>query len=182
MWLAFFLTIFVHADILETVEARYLPPPAAPSCGLLKHRELLREKVVREHAELKGPEQLRVNHLLLNKLFMPNDTWHDESVFVQAKVKISEALALEIDRLGLDGIYLSLDAPGLRWESYSFQTPEGIHIFMDGEGHLLVTYQSYLNVLCLEKLETPVIEWVPSDLAPGRPNWHALLTTVVGVR
>jgi len=161
MWLALFFTFFVHADVLETVEARYLPPPAAPSCGLL---------------------QLRVNHLLLNKLFMPNDTWRDESVFVQAKVKISEALALEIDRLGLDGIYLSLDAPGLRWESYSFQTPEGIHIFMDGEGHLLVTYQSYLNVLCLEKLETPVIEWVPSDLAPGRPNWHALLTMVVGVR
>jgi hypothetical protein len=176
MWLAFLFSLSVHADVLETVEVRYTPPPAAPSCGLLRHREAAREKVVREHAELKGREQLRVNHLLLNKLFMPDESWHDESVYVQAKFKISDGMGMEIDRLGLDGIYFSLDAPGLRWESYSFQTPSEISIFMDGEGHLLVTYQTYLNVLCLEKLEVPVFEWVHSDLAPGRPNrrvWFA---------
>ena len=182
MWFALLFSIFVHADVLETVEVRYVPPPVAPSCGLLKQREAVREKVVREHAELKGCDQLRVNHLLLNKLFMPTEVWQDESVFVQAKVKISEDLALEIDRLGLDGIYLSLDAPGLRWESYSFQTPAGLSISMNGEGHLMVAYQTYLNVLCLEKLETPEIEWVPSALAPGRPNQHTVLTHVLPAR
>lgn len=170
MLLALFAAFFVHAEVLETVEVRYVPPPAGPSCGLLKHREAEREKVVREQAQLRGRELLRLNHLLLNKLFMPGETWRDESVFVQVKVKITDALSREIENVGLDGIYLSLDAPGLKWESYSFQTPLGMNVLVDGAGSLLLTYQIYLNVLCLDKLEVPSVEWIPAEFAPGRPN------------
>jgi len=175
MLLALFFAAFVHAEILETVEVRHLPPPAAPSCGLLRYREAEREKVVREHGELRGREILRANHLLLNKLFMPGDTWRDESVFVRVTVKISEEMNREIERLGLDGIYLSLDAPGLVWESYSFQTPNGMSVSMDGEGNLYVTYLTYQNVMCLDNPRSPVIEWIPASVAPARPNMADLL-------
>jgi hypothetical protein len=169
MLLALFTAFFVHAEVLETAEVRYLPPPAAPSCGLLRQREAERVKVIREQAHLLGRELPLVNQLLLNKLFMPGDTWRDESVFVRVAVKISDEMNREIERSGLDGIYLALDAPGLTWQSYAFQTPGGMDVSMDGEGRLLITYWTYLNVLCLEKLDRPVIEWIPASLAPARP-------------
>lgn len=172
MLLALLTAFYVHADVLETVEVRYVPPPAAPSCGLLRAREVQREKVVREQARLRGRDVLLVNQLLVNKLFMPAESWRDESVFVQAKVKMTGGLEKEIEERGLDGIYLSTDAPGLKWESYSFQTPAGMSISMDGDGYLYISYEIYLNLLCLDKLESPRVEWIPAELAPGRPNMN----------
>jgi hypothetical protein len=169
MLLALFTAFLVHAEVLETAEVRYLPPPAAPSCGLLRQRETERAKVIREQAQLRGREIPLANQLLLNKLFMPGDTWRDESVFVRVTARIPAEMSREIERLGLDGIYISLDAPGLVWQSFAFQTPDGMEVAMDGEGRLVVTYQIYLNTLCLEKLERPVIEWIPPSLAPERP-------------
>lgn len=174
MWLALLAMIFVpksvQAEILETAGAIYQPPPQAVSCQMLRHREREREKVIREQVELKGPRATLVNQLLTNKLFMPGDTWRDETVNVRVAVKITEAMSTEIERLGLDGIYLRVSAPGLTWESYAFQTPRGLDYALDEDSQLILTYMTYQNVLCLEKLDTPVVEWVPADLAPGRPN------------
>lgn len=170
MWLAFLTAISVHAEILETAGVVYQPPPQAVSCQMLRHRELEREKVIREQDELKGKKSPGVNQLLTNKLFMPGDTWRDETVNVRVAVKMTEEMIGELERVGLDGIYLRVFAPGLVWESYAFQTPRGLDYALDEENHLILTYMTYQNVLCLEKLDAPVIEWVPQAAAPGRPD------------
>ena len=163
MWFAILALWSVHAVTLPTAEVVYQPPPQAASCQMLRHRELEREKVIREQGELRGPKAPQVNQLLTNKLFMPGDTWRDETVNVRTSVVMSETMLREMERVGLDRIYLRIRAPGLIWESYAYQTPVGLDVVWDGEDRLILSYLTYQNVLCLENLFSPQIEWVPAD-------------------
>lgn len=163
MWLAILIFGQAFAGVLPVAEVIYQPPPRASSCQMLKHRELEREKVIREQRELRGPAAVEVNQLLTNKLFMPGDTWRDETVNVRMSVVMDEAMIHEMERVGLDRLYLRIRAPGLVWESYAFQTPAGFDVVWDGEDRLILNYMTYQNVLCLENLFRPQVEWVPND-------------------
>lgn len=163
MWFAILTLWSVHAEILPVVEVIYQPPPQAASCQMLKHRELEREKVIREQGELTGFKATQVNQLLTNKLFMPGDTWRDETVNVRVSIVMSERMQREMERVGLDRLYLRIRAPGLVWESYAFQTPAGLDVVWDSDNRLILNYMTYQNVLCLENLFSPQIEWVAAE-------------------
>lgn len=173
--ITFFLyTNLVQAETLQLVGMHYNYPPQTASCGLLKRRELERQKVIRElqHAAL-----LQGDNLLLNKFFMPNETWRDLSAEVVVTAKMPEPMLKEASAKGTENLYLSIEAPGFVWQSYAFQIPNEMHVDVDRETKLIrIRYLTYFNVLCLDKPQQPFIEWIPSEEAPLRPNtWDLLL-------
>ncbi len=172
--IGFFLSIsFVHAESLQLLDMHYNYPVQTASCGLLKHRERERQKVIRE---LKHAELLQGDNLLLNKLFMPGETWRDLSAEVILTVQMTEPMIQEASSIGVQNLYLSVEAPGFVWQSFAFQIPNEMHINVDVQAKFVhIRYLTYFNVLCLDKPKPPVVEWVHSKDAPTRPNTWDLL-------
>lgn len=167
--LTFFLSVFARAEGLEVVSVEYHPTPQAVSCGLLHQRELEREKVIRELAQmiksgLHGqPEAMLLsNNMLTNKLFMPNEVWRDLSAEVLVAAKISDRMLAELER-GQSFPFISVIAPGFVWESYANQLPDEMSIEIDKGNRLVrIHYAIYLNVLCSNPRDFPKIDWRPN--------------------
>lgn len=162
----------VHAETLEIVNVHYNYPEQTASCGILKHREIERQKVIRE---LKHADLLQVNNLLLNKMFMPNETWRDLSAEVVLTVKMTQPMLQEAALVGEKNMYFSVEGPGFVWQSYAFQIPDEMKIEVDKNTKLLrIRYLTYFNLLCLEQPMQPIIEWFASEEAISQPNTRDL--------
>lgn len=178
--LAILFSGFAHAEVLQVESVQYTKPAQSASCGLLKQRELERQKVIREleylqklAAKGKSAAILLGNNLLVNKLFMPNETWRDLNAQVSVTVKIPDLMMQEITASGARNLYLAVVGPGFVWQSFAFQIPPEMAVRVDTEAKLLhVQYHTYLNVICLEKLKEPRIEWIPAKDAPSQHNTY----------
>lgn len=163
-----FYANLTSAETLDLVSMHYNYPEQTASCGMLKHRELERQKVIRE---LKHADLLQANNLLLNKLFMPNETWRDLSAEVVVIAKMPEAMLQEASNIGEKKLYFSIEGPGFVWQSYAFQIPNEMRIEFDMDAKLIrFRYLTYFNVLCLEKPIQPTVEWFKADEATSQPN------------
>lgn len=181
-FLIVFLLLFnseVFAEILPLTGVQYLRPIQSASCGLLKQRELEREKVIRELEYLnklakqgKSTALLLANNLLLNKLFMPNETWRDQSARVVVQLNIPEGVVSEIAASGVGNLYLAIHGPGFVWQSFAYQIPPEMSVSVDMAAKTMqIEYLTYLNVICLgDKLVPPQVEWFPAPEAPARFN------------
>lgn len=169
---------FVHAESLQLMDVQYHYPAQSASCGILKHRELERQKVIRELEHMRKLAKqgqyaaiLQGNNLLVNKLFMPNETWRDLSVEVILTIKMTKAMIQEASTIGSGSLYLSVEAPGFIWQSYTNQIPHEMNVVLNiNESLMSIRYLTYYNVLCLDQNFVPVVQWIPSQEAPSRPN------------
>ncbi|MBX3022681.1 MAG: hypothetical protein KF799_13495 [Bdellovibrionales bacterium] len=189
---ALLLSFSAHAEDLTVSGLLLHARPGSPSCGLLKHREIEREKVLRELVELqrqsaRGQAQalLLTNTLLINRFFLDRSVWADESVLVQFVVTIPDALHAEIERVGLDHIFLSLHGPGFTWQSYAGQVPEDLAlVYMSEFRTLHVSYPIYQSELCFGALRTPEVAWIDRDTIDTSPepieNSFELVATLLG--
>lgn len=170
----------IQAEVLQLVDFRFHRPADSPSCGLLKHRERERLKVIRELEYLTKKTKdakalLLSNNLLVNKLFMPNETWRDLTGEVFSTVRIPEAMLSEILRLGAGNIFLITRGPGFIWHSFAYQLPDGMSIQIDLPNKLLhIRFLTYLNVVCLGEPAPPVVEWIPTESTPKTTSWDLI--------
>lgn len=172
-----------HSEPLELAAVSYEQPPQTASCGLLRHRELERLKVIRELNHLNKTAAksdkgalLLANNLMVNKMFMPKETWVDLEAHVAITVKIPEAMKKEIEALGLGTVFLIVDGPGFIWQSHAYQLPNEMSVHTDPDNSLLhVRYVTYLNSLCLGKISEPKVEWIPADRTSDLMNSRVLL-------
>lgn len=171
-----FFSLKSGAETLGLVDVEYTSPPAAVSCGLLRQRELERLKVIRELEHLTVTAQkgqalglLEVNNLLTNKLFMPTEDWSDEVVSVLVTVrKAGPGMERSLGQ-GFDQTFLVVRGPGFIWQSFANQLPPGMSVEDAGE-FLKIRYLTYRNVLCLDRLENPTVEWIPTEQVPDYIN------------
>ncbi len=177
-WLALLISWPAMAVELSVTGVEYFRPADMGSCGLLRARELERQKVIRELIHLNRLAQkgrtaalLEANHLLVNKLFMPDETWRDLHAEVVVTAAVPEGMRREIERVGVGQVFLSTRAPGFVWHSFIYQLPPEMAIEADvAAGVIRVRYRTYLNVLCEEPLPAPQLDWIPEAEAPTRPN------------
>lgn len=169
---ALLISMVAPAETLELTQTQYFAPTGSPSCGLLHQRDLERQKVMRELSylfkSLKQNERALVplDNLLTNKLFMPKDTWMDDSVEVAVSAAIPDDMQAEITQIGLANVFIRTDAPGFVWQSLAAQIPEDVSILQFGN-QLIVRYKTYLNSSCESPLRAPTVEWIRhEDVAP----------------
>lgn len=188
--MAFLVSLSVHATVdLHVTAVEYIQPADLGSCGLLRAREAERKKVIRELIHLnrlakKGRTSalLLANHLLVNKLFMPNETWRDLNAEVVVRATIPDEMKKEIERLGLGHVFLLTRAPGFVWQSFIYQLPPEMEIAIDPtSGSLIVRYYTYLTVLCEPNSPPPRLTWIPDGEAPSRPNSSELISELLPV-
>lgn len=186
--LAFLFSLSAHAATeLKVIDVEYIQPADLGSCGLLRAREVEREKVIRELIYLNRLAQkgrasalLHANHLLVNKLFMPKETWQDLNAEAIVSAEIPEEMKAEIGRLGIERVFLTTKAPGFVWQSFLYQTPPEMGVSVDlAAGILQVRYKTYLTVFCQPQLTAPRLVWTPEAEAPNQPNFRPLFDAVL---
>ena len=153
---------------IEVKETQYLNNEDSPSCSLLKHRHKEREKVIREiiyesEKEYTDSQEkfMRLNYLNNNKFFLDKSVWTDEVIEVSITAPVSEALKKEIDDVGFDKLFLSIDGVGVRWSSQTFNFPNEFNIQLsEDQKSLKLQYRIYQSEYCFRELTTPRVSWV----------------------
>lgn len=190
MPLLFLYAGWAQSETLELAGVEYLKPKESASCGLLRQREIERQKVIRELDHLgklaikgQGRALLQTGNLLTNKMFMPDDAWRDLNFQVTVFAKMSPAMVQEVRKDGADLLYFSIHGPGVVWQSYAYQVPSELEIEVDLTAQRLrISYPTYLNVLCSTPLSAPVVEWIPTADAPTQPNSGDLINEALAAR
>lgn len=155
------------AENLNVLDFEVRIPDKAPSCTLLKHRALERQKVIRELDHLQHNEILQLNQLLTNKLFIDKKIWQDASVPVWFSVEVPDSIAATIESKGFDNMVFSLKGAGLNWTSYSWQTPTGYELEYDPTQKIIYGHYLIYHVeLCLGDELNLEFKWIPGERIP----------------
>lgn len=162
-----------------------------PSCLLLKHRDLEREKVIRELKHIYKMTSddpiaylMESNQLVHNKLFMDKELWSAPVVKIGFHSSVSKKLADAIVQYGINQILFSIKGEGVTWTSYPHQTPNDIQFNYDQEKQLLaVEYHVYMSVLCVSDPVPLQLRWFyPGEEPVGVGNTyedHLLLNNLL---
>lgn len=179
IWALAFQMSWAQSGDLPRFKALHVDDQASthqPSCRLLKHRSLERQKLLRElQAQTKGVLTAKEtsfvfgNNLIANKAFMDMPTWTQESVQISLQFRVSPELQEAIAREGLGAQFFWIEAPGFVWQSLAGQLPEDVRIELGVDQTIEVTYMTYAEIGCevRAKLQSTAalndyqLTWVP---------------------
>lgn len=143
------------ATHLEVLKTEYRIPENSPSCQLLMHREIEREKMIRELIHLDtlsdNPDVvtlLLMNYLHTNKEFLDHELWSDETVEVSQWIATLPVLETNITEEGLDEQIFEVDALGFYWVGPVFNFPKGVIFTHLDSQTLKIEYKIYLSNYC----------------------------------
>lgn len=152
---------------LERLSTEYIMESGKvyPSCLMVKHRRLEREKVLREmrHSVDYDPlsqELLAKDNYLFNKYFLDEELWSDESIEIKnvwrAPVPLLSAIAQDRDQ-----VFFELKGDGIGWKEKLDFFPDEVSFEVNELGGVIVSrHRTYYADYC-EPSGNSELTWFP---------------------
>lgn len=160
-------TLWAGNESLNVLDRQIHEYVEQASCRLLRHRELERQKVLRELNHLKNEDFSDVflhfamlNYFSTNQIFFDRSIWQDESIKVQLTLDLSKAFRGQVEAQGLENIFISIRGQGVQWVGRVKNFPASFKFEIDDLGKLVVSYRIYRAQLCFEEPVDPDILWI----------------------
>jgi|GEM_PF-3464957 len=164
---------------VESIE--YSDVGGGPSCSLLQHRKLEREKIIREYIHLRGDSEdlnpnavMKIHNFMTHQYFLEGSIDSDESIQAHVLVNLDPEDLLQIEAQGLPETTFHIQSPGLTWASKAFQFPkETTWTLLPERRQLEIHFLIYKADHCFDTTETQisVAHTVAHTVTPSLPPW-----------
>jgi hypothetical protein len=150
-----------------TTEYRIEENRVYPSCSIFEFRRRERQKVLREiEYSLHGHtmEQLRRDSYVLDKYYLDEDLWQDETVVVVRRWKMSPDLLEQISK-NKDAVSFWISGQGIDWKAKLGFFPSEVSFEFDlTEGTIETTHLSYYVDYCSPG-DVGQLRWYPEAVS-----------------